>query len=97
MVRDCLLRPPQPERLYVQLPGIPEGRQFSKARATHRLDAGEELIAVWQWSRVVGAVSATPSSLVFTSQGIRIAEPRLRLNIPYSAFPDCTFRALAAG
>jgi hypothetical protein len=91
LVRECLLRHPQPERLYVLQPGMPEGRQLRKARATHRLDAGEELIAVWQWSRVMGAVSATPSSLVFTSQGIRIAEPRLRLNIPYSAFHDCTF------
>lgn len=92
LVRECLRRPPQPERLYVLEPGLPEGMQLRKARATHRLDAGEELIAVWQWSRVMGAVSATPSSLIFTCQGIRIAEPRLRLNIPYSAFRDCTFR-----
>jgi hypothetical protein len=91
VVRECLLRPPQPERLYVLRPRVPEGRQLRKARATHRLDAGEELIAVWQWSRVMGAVSATPSSLIFTSLGIRIAEPRLRLNIPYSAFNEATF------
>jgi hypothetical protein len=91
LVRECLLRPPQPERLYVLQPGMPEGRQLRKARATHRLEAGEELIAVWQWSRVMGAVSATPSSLIFTSEGIRIAEPRLRLSIPYRAFGDCTF------
>lgn len=91
LVRECLLRPPQPDRLYVLQPGTPEGRQLRKARATHRLEAAEELIAVWQWSRVMGAVSATPSSLIFTSQGIRIAEPRLRLTIPYSAFHDCTF------
>lgn len=90
-VRECLLRPPQPDRLYVLQPGTPEGRQLRKARATHRLEAGEEIIAVWQWSRVMGVFSATPSSLIFTSQGIRIAEPRLRLNIPYGAFRDCTF------
>jgi hypothetical protein len=97
-VRECLLRPPQPDRLYVLQPGVPEGRQLTKARATHRLEAGEELIAVWQWSRVMGAVSATPSSLIFTSHGIRIAEPRLRLNIPYRAFPDYSFSySYAAG
>jgi hypothetical protein len=90
-VRECLLRPPQPDRLYVLQPGTPEGRQVRKAQATHRLEAGEELIAVWQWSRVMGALSATPSSLIFTSHGIRIAEPRLRLNIPYGAFQDCNF------
>jgi hypothetical protein len=91
LVRECLLRPPQPDRLYVLQPGRPEGRQLKKARATHHLEADEELIAVWQWSKVMGAFSATPSSLIFTSQGIRIAEPRLRLNIPYSAFHSCSF------
>jgi hypothetical protein len=90
-VRECLLRPPQPDRLYVLQPGVPESRQLRKARATHRLEAGEELIAVWQWSRVMGALSATPSSLIFTSRGIRIAEPRLRLSIPYGTFQDCNF------
>lgn len=92
LVRDCLLRPPQPDSLYVLQPGTPEGRQLRKARATHHLEVDEALIAVWQWSRVMGALSPTPSSLLFTSQGIRIAEPRLRLKIPYSTFPECTFR-----
>jgi hypothetical protein len=91
LVRECLLRPPQPERLFVLQPGVPEGRQLRKARATHRLDPGEELIAVWQWSKVMGIVNATPSSLIFTSRGIRIAEPRLRLNIGYSTFAECAF------
>ncbi len=91
LVRECLLRPPQPDRLYVLQPGMPEGRQLRKARATHHLDADEALIAVWQWSRVMGAVSARPSSLIFTSKGIGIAEPRLRLKIPYSTFPECSF------
>ena len=45
LVSECLLRPPQPARLFVLQPGIPEGRQLRKARATHRLDPGEELIA----------------------------------------------------
>ncbi|HUA43524.1 MAG TPA: hypothetical protein VMA32_18260 [Streptosporangiaceae bacterium] len=91
LVRECLLRSPQPDRLYVLQPGLPEGRQVQKARATHHLDADEVLIAVWQWSRVMGAFSATPSSLIFTSKGIGIAEPRLRLKIPYRTFPECTF------
>jgi hypothetical protein len=91
LVRDCLLQPPQPDRLYVLQPGRQEGKQLRKARASHSLEIDEELIAVWQWSRVMGAFSATPSSLIFTSQGIRIAEPRLHLNIPYSAFRDCAF------
>ena len=72
-------------------PGTPEGRQLKKARATHHLEPGEELIAVWQWSTAMGILSATPTSLVFTSHGIRIAEPRLRLNIPYSGFRGYTF------
>jgi len=91
LVRECLLRPPQPDRLYVLQPGMPESKQVRKARATHHLEADEALIAVWQWSRVMGAFNATPSSLIFTSQGIRIAEPRLRLKIPYSTFPECSF------
>jgi len=90
-VRECLLRPPQPERLFVLQPGMSEGRRLRKARATHSLDPGEELIGVWQWSKVRGIVSATPSSLIFTSRGIRIAEPRLRLNIGYDTFGACTF------
>ena len=91
VVRECLLRPPQPESLYVAQPGMPEGRQLRKARATHRLEPGEELVAVWQWSRAMGILSATPSSLIFTSLGVRIAEPRLRLNIPYSEFREYAF------
>ena len=91
LVSECLLRPPQPARLFVLQPGMPEGRQLRKARATHRLDPGEELIAVWQWPKVMDIVSATPSSLIFTSLGIRIAEPRLRLNIGYDTFGACTF------
>jgi hypothetical protein len=39
----------------------------------------------------MGIVSATPSSLIFTSRGIRIAEARLRLNIGYDTFDACTF------
>jgi hypothetical protein len=35
--------------------------------------------------------STAPSSLIFTSDGIRIAEPRLRLTLDYDAFCDYTF------
>jgi hypothetical protein len=91
LVRECLLRPPQPDCLHVARPGTPEGRQLQKARAAHHIEPGEELIAVWQWAKVMGMLSAAPSSLIFTSHGIRIAEPRLRLNIPYSTFHDYTF------
>lgn len=91
VVRECLLWPPQPDSLYVVRPGTPEVRQVQKARATHPLEPGEELIAVWQWAKVMGMFSATPSSLIFTSHGIRIAEARLRLNVPYSAFHQHAF------
>ena len=35
--------------------------------------------------------SCIPACLIFTSRGIRIAEPRLRLNIDYSTFSEYTF------
>jgi hypothetical protein len=71
--------------------GLPEGRQLQRARAAHRLEPWEVLIAVWQWARVLGMISAAPSSLIFTSEGIRIAEPRLCLSISYDAFREHTF------
>lgn len=72
-------------------PGPPEGRLLRKARTTHRLESGEELIAAWQWGPTMGMFFATPGSLAITSHGIRIAERRLRLNIPYRAFDEYTF------
>lgn len=91
LVRACLLRSPQPDCLHVVRPGAAEGKELQKARATHLLEPSEELIAVWQWAKVMGMFSSTPNSLIFTSDGIRIAEGRLRLNIPYRAFSGCTF------
>jgi hypothetical protein len=90
LVRECLLRPPQPDTLHVARAGAREGRQLQRARTSHRLEPWEELIAAWQWARVLGMIAA-PSSLIFTSQGIRIAEPRLRLSISYDAFREHTF------
>jgi hypothetical protein len=92
LVRDCLLRPPQPDTLHLARPGAREGRQLQRARATHRLEPWEELIAVWQWARVIGMIAAAPGSLIFTSAGIRIAEPRLHLSIRYEAFREHIFR-----
>lgn len=91
LVRECLLLPPQPDGLHVVQSGRPEGRQLHSARTTHRLESWEELIAVWQWGQVMGMFFTTPGSLAFTSHGIRIAEGRLRLNIPYRAFDEYTF------
>jgi hypothetical protein len=91
LVRGCLLRPPQPDTLHVARPGVPDGRQLKRARAAHFLEPWEELVAVWQWARVLGMIAAAPSSLIFTSAGIRIAEPRLRLSISYDAFREHTF------
>ncbi len=91
LVRECLLRPPQPGSLHVARPGEPEGRQFRRARTTHHLDPWDELIAVWQWARVVGMFGTAPGSLIFTGHGIRIAESRLRLSISYDAFADYAF------
>jgi hypothetical protein len=91
LVRECLLQPPQPDGLHVVQPGLPEGRPLHKVRTTHRLESPEELIAVWQWEPVMGMFFRTPGSLAFTSHGIRIAEGRLRLNIPYGAFDEYTF------
>jgi hypothetical protein len=91
IVRECLLRPPQPDTLHVARAGARAGRQLQRARTTHRLEPWEELIAVWQWTRVLGLIAAARSSLIFTSQDIRIAEPRLRLSISYDAFREHTF------
>jgi hypothetical protein len=90
-VRECLLQPPQPDTLHVAQAGAREGRQLQRARITHRLEPWEDLIAVWQWARVFGLNATAPSSLIFTTQGIRIAEPRLRLSIAYCAFREHTF------
>ncbi len=92
LVRECLMLPPQPGSLHVARPGVPPDRQLRKARVTHRLGPWEEIIAAWQWGRAAGLVSATPSSLIFMSDGIRIAEPRLRLAISYETFGEYTFR-----
>jgi hypothetical protein len=91
LVRECLLRPPQSDRLHIVQAGRPESRHVRKARTTHRLDEWEELIAVWQWSAVHDLLSPTPGSLVFTSRGIRIAHRNQRLDIPYSEFGQYTF------
>ncbi len=88
---ECLLRPPQPDTLHVARAGARAGRQLRLARTTHRLEPWEELIAVWQWARVLGMIATAPGSLIFTSQGIRIAEPRLRLSISYDLFREHTF------
>lgn len=92
LVRECLMMPPQPASLHVVRPGISQDMQLRKAWVTHRLEPWEELIAVWQWGRVAGLLSAAPSSLIFMSDGIRIAEPRLRLAIGYDTFAEYTFR-----
>ncbi len=92
LVQACLLQSPQPDGLVVAQPGQSESRQLRRARATHRLEPWEELIAVWQWAPVLSLVSRAPDSLIFTSEGIRIAEKRLRLHLPYSAFAGCRFR-----
>lgn len=92
LVRQCLQRPPQPDGLYVTHPGVPETRPLRRARAIHGLPPWEDLIAVWQWSKVAGLVGARPSSLIFTERDIRIAEPRLRLAIAYETFGAFTFR-----
>lgn len=92
VVRQCLLRPPQPDGLYVAQPGAPESRTLRRARATHGLEPWEDLIAVWQWSEVARLVGTRPSSLIFTGRDIRIAEPRLRLAIAYETFVAYTFR-----
>ncbi len=91
LVLECLLRPPQPRGLRVAQPGRPDGRQFRRARGAHRLEPWEELVAVWPWATVAGLFSAAPSSLIFTTRGIAIAEPRLRLAIGYDMFSDYTF------
>lgn len=92
MVRQCLLRPPQPDGLYVAQPGVPESRALRRARHTHGLPSWEHLIAVWQWSKLSGVMGARPSSLIFTGRDIRIAEPRLRLAIAYETFGAYSFR-----
>jgi hypothetical protein len=92
LVRQCLLRPPQPDGLCVAQPGAPESRPLRRARATHGLEPWDDLIAVWQWSKAAGLVGARPSSLIFTGRDIRIAEPRLRLAITYETFAAYTFR-----
>jgi hypothetical protein len=92
LVRDCLSRPPQPDDLIVAQPGAPEPRPLRRARVTHGLPPWEELIAVWQWSKMSGLVGGRPSSLIFTGRDIRIAEPRLQLAIAYKTFGAYTFR-----
>lgn len=92
LVRQCLLHPPQPDGLSIAQPGAPESRPLRRARMTHGLEPWENLIAVWQWSKISGVVGATPSSLIFTGRDIRIAEPRLRLTIAYETFGAYTFR-----
>jgi hypothetical protein len=85
-VRELLLRPPQLRRLHTLAPDVPESQKVQKARITHRLDPGEELIAVWEWGTVMSGFGKTLDSLAFTSHGLHIASGNLRLSIPYSDF-----------
>ena len=93
LIRECLLRPPQPERLFVTQPDLPEEdaqvKEVRKAQDTHQLVELEKLIAVWQWGD--SWLRSRPDSLVFTSHGIRIVEGRRRLYIPYGEFRKHTF------
>jgi hypothetical protein len=61
LVRECLLRPPQPDTLHVARAGARAGRQLRRARTAHRLEPWEELIAVWQWARVLGVIAGPTS------------------------------------
>jgi hypothetical protein len=92
LVRECLQRAPQPGRLFLTQPDLAEDAQVKearKARDIHQLVELERLIAVWRFGD--SWLRSRPDSLIFTSHGIRIAQGRRRLYIPYGDFHKHTF------
>jgi hypothetical protein len=94
LVRECLLKPPQPNTLTVVSHNKSDGRAVRIARAAHPLENDEDLIAFWQF-KSPRLFSSDPSGLVFTSRNVRIFERRksleLRITIPYCDFNQYTF------
>jgi hypothetical protein len=58
-----------------------ESKLVAKARQSHALGADEELIGVWQFR---SNLLRPPDSLIFTSHGVRIADGKRKIFIPYT-------------
>ncbi|MGW6647387.1 caspase, EACC1-associated type [Streptomyces iakyrus] len=87
LVRACLRRQPEVPDLYV-VQDASWKRKVQRAAGAHRLEEGEELVAVWVWS---SWPFGPADSLALTSTGLRISDNGTDLYIPYTDFEGCTF------
>lgn len=55
------------------------------------LASGEEVLAIWYWSRWYLAPLRTPQGLVITSRGVHLLRKSLVTFVPYTAFKKVTF------
>ncbi|MEU6299795.1 caspase family protein [Streptomyces erythrochromogenes] len=89
LIRERLLRSPQPRGLFV----VPQGAVYGKlAGKVHRhlgLDGlKEELVAAWMWNT---AIFGPPKGLFFTTRALRFDYGREKLAIPYEDLHLYTF------
>ncbi|MFI8891302.1 caspase domain-containing protein [Streptomyces paradoxus] len=87
VVRACLRGRPDVPDLYV-VQDASWKRKVQRAAGAHRLDEGEELVAVWVWS---SWPFGPADSLALTSTGLRITDNGTTMYIPYEDFAGCTF------
>jgi hypothetical protein len=94
LVREYLLKHPQPDTLSVVSRNHSEARAARINREAYPLENGEDLIAFWQFKRS-RLFSSDLSGLAFTSHSIRIFERKnssgLRIHIFYRDFNRYTF------
>ncbi|MDX3513436.1 serine protease [Streptomyces caniscabiei] len=89
LVRDYLRSRPEVSGLYVVRDVSWKGK-VQRAHGAHRLDDGEELVAVWVWSSwPFGPLD----NLALTSTGLRVSDNGTRLSIPYEEFGQYTFKS----
>lgn len=90
LIRNRLLFVPRMRSLYIVDPESEPTQMISKLARRHRLEPGEELIAIWRLgSRMPWGSS---DSLAFTTSRISIADAARDLSIPYLRFGELEFK-----
>jgi hypothetical protein len=90
LVHQILLAGSRTKDFHVTRPGEAPTKLLRQSGEIHQLEPGEEILAAWlkRW----GLFSRAVDCLVFTTAGIRIASPGMRLHIPYQRLPEYRFQ-----
>lgn len=90
LVRQILLGGARANDFHVARPGLLPTKLLRQAAEIHQLEPGEEILAAWleRWG---WGFSRFADCLVFTTTGIRIAAPGVRLCIPYQRLGEYRF------